>query len=1060
MPLPPSISMMNGLHPVPSIQMNGLPPAKRRPPRPIIRPITPSGGRSKPTDEVAVSKLPPASRSSRYIQSGRLKIPIIRSNTSEDLNDRRSMSHESSYVSRSPSPAYSQSTHRSGSSLSNYDSWRSSDSSRSRNTPRRQFPQSYIDHNLDIHEFYKMEQSPVVYDANLSFVLGMKQPLRQSMRASPAHSEKSTASNYLSDQISNFLRRTDHVMEEWSAMGKKKDDIVSYIERQREQNSLDRNVGRSKSATNILVRGFQLTKSQPSFRRSVSRDINEIPSDLIDDDDRTVCDEELSEMTVELAEEHSTSNLASERLEAEQSERLRLEKELDDHQQKYRNLQESSEKLEMELICAKSDLNGVLEEEDGDDEGSSSAYRLKYERVARELEFTKKRLHTQHEHDLEQLVGLKKQLEKKLADAYEEVEEQRQVVAQWKRKSQKMTNEMNDLRMLLEEQNSRNNLLEKRQRKFDSECQALQDTARQERQAKDRLSREKDVLIAEKFQLEQNLADTRLELELKEEKVSALNRELEELTFDGSTEEEIAQLKRSKLDFEKRCKEQEEELDEQAGQIQLLEQAKLRLEMNLETMRKDARREAQQRDEEIEEIRGSSYKKVKALECQLEQEHEERTLLVREKHELERRLNMLEDQDRAERAAEEAATQKLKKDLRKCKALLRDAQTQLERSKADGTGKAIIRQLRNQLEDAESARTVAIKARQTAESELSDLQTSLDEIQRAKYEADEKATAAQRDRAELQAQIDENDEEMSELMKKYSATVKQLTAEQSTITEYEIKISELESEKNSLKEQISELTSRLENFESIGDSSSNLHNKRLELRTKELESRLEFEQMTRARLEVQQNRLKDSIEKAQNEIAQFRTKEAHAQEALKKTQKSLRELRDEFHVISNREQEGVTKRKDLEKRLETSEAEAVSARSDLRLALQRIADLQQAMDGEFSGATESDDSDVSSDESELDMRLRPTSSASQSTVINRTPKSSLNDSTNGLSLTNNHNTNNFNTTNSYLSKSNISKASDERDNTPRITISTQPKAQGEVLSADIENQTNGSDTFV
>lgn len=116
----------------------------------------------------------------------------------------------------------------------------------------------------------------------------------------------------------------------------------------------------------------------------------------------------------------------------------------------------------------------VLEEEDNDDEGSGSAYRLKYERVARELEFTKKRLQTQHEHDLEQLVGLKKQLEKKLADAYEEVEEQRQVVAQWKRKNQKMTNEMNDLRMLLEEQNSRNNLLEKRQRKFDTECQALQ----------------------------------------------------------------------------------------------------------------------------------------------------------------------------------------------------------------------------------------------------------------------------------------------------------------------------------------------------------------------------------------------------------------------------------------------------------------------------------------------------------------------------------------------------------------------------------------------------------
>lgn len=99
---------------------------------------------------------------------------------------------------------------------------------------------------------------------------------------------------------------------------------------------------------------------------------------------------------------------------------------------------------------------------------------MKYERVAKELEFTKRRLQTQHEHDLDQLVGLKKQLEKKLADAYEEVEEQRQVVGQWKRKNQKLSSEMNDLRMLLDEQNGRNNLLEKKQRKFDAESQSMQ----------------------------------------------------------------------------------------------------------------------------------------------------------------------------------------------------------------------------------------------------------------------------------------------------------------------------------------------------------------------------------------------------------------------------------------------------------------------------------------------------------------------------------------------------------------------------------------------------------
>lgn len=53
----------------------------------------------------------------------------------------------------------------------------------------------------------------------------------------------------------------------------------------------------------------------------------------------------------------------------------------------------------------------ISEDEDGDNangESGNSVYRIKYERAARELEFTKRRLQTQHEHDLEQLVGLKK----------------------------------------------------------------------------------------------------------------------------------------------------------------------------------------------------------------------------------------------------------------------------------------------------------------------------------------------------------------------------------------------------------------------------------------------------------------------------------------------------------------------------------------------------------------------------------------------------------------------------------------------------------------------------
>jgi myosin-18 len=56
---------------------------------------------------------------------------------------------------------------------------------------------------------------------------------------------------------------------------------------------------------------------------------------------------------------------------------------------------------------------------------------------------------------------------------------------------------------------------------------------------------------------------------------------------------------------------QEEELDDLAGQVQLLEQAKLRLEMTVEQIRKENKKELAQRDEELEEVRCNAHKKVK-----------------------------------------------------------------------------------------------------------------------------------------------------------------------------------------------------------------------------------------------------------------------------------------------------------------------------------------------------------------------------------------------------------------------------------------------------------------
>ena len=52
-------------------------------------------------------------------------------------------------------------------------------------------------------------------------------------------------------------------------------------------------------------------------------------------------------------------------------------------------------------------------------------------------------------------------------------------------------------------------------------------------------------------------------------------------------------------------------MDDLAGQVQTLEAAKLRLDLQFEQMKKEHKREIQQREDELEDVRSSAHKKVK-----------------------------------------------------------------------------------------------------------------------------------------------------------------------------------------------------------------------------------------------------------------------------------------------------------------------------------------------------------------------------------------------------------------------------------------------------------------
>merc|ERR1719219_2469832 len=474
----------------------------------------------------------------------------------------------------------------------------------------------------------------------------------------------------------------------------------------------------------------------------------------------------------------------------------------------------------------------------GDGEG---VFRVKYERAVADLEFAKRRLLEQHEEDLEQTIVLKKQMEKKLNEAYEEVDEQKRDVAGWKKKTQKANSEINETRVLLDEQNEKNELLERKFRKVDSELMEIQQEIYREAEVRSRLEKEMEALRKERKQLVEENHAMKLDVEYKEDKISSLGREVADLENRGADQEEVTRLKKQKQELENRLREQEEELDDLAGQVQQLEAGKGKLEADLNQVKKESRRELQCKDDELEDARAASGKKVKVLEQQLEQEHEERINFLRERHELEGKIMGL--QDLLDRSGDEEQVAKLKKDLKRTKALLKDAQMMIEKSQNEGTNKVVVRQLKNQLEDAEFTRTAAMKARQNAELELADVQQQLDDVMRAKNDLEDRHLKLGREKAELSGQVQENEEDLQEVMRKYKASVAAVTTDQITIQDQASTIHDLESERNKLREQLAELSTKVESLE--GDNVTTTQHKRLELKIREFESKMELEQTTK-----------------------------------------------------------------------------------------------------------------------------------------------------------------------------------------------------------------------
>ncbi|XP_050837674.1 unconventional myosin-XVIIIa isoform X6 [Serinus canaria] len=675
----------------------------------------------------------------------------------------------------------------------------------------------------------------------------------------------------------------------------------------------------------------------------------------------------ITELTSELTDERNTGESASQLLDAETAERLRAEKEMKDLQAKYDALKKQMESMEMEVMEARliraAELNGEL-----DDDDSGGEWRLKYERAVREIDFTKKRLQQELEDKLEVEQQGKRQLERKLADLQADSEESQRALQQLKKKCQRLAAELQDTKLHLEGQQGRNHDLEKKQRRFDSELSQAHEEAQRERLQREKLSREKDVLVAEVFGLKQLLEDRDSDIAGLTQKAEALEAELQDISSQESKDEaSLAKVKKQLRDLEAKVKDQEEELDEQAGTIQMLEQAKLRLEMEMERLRQTHAKEVESRDEEVEEIRQSCQKKLKQMEVQLEEEYEDKQKVLREKRELESKLSAVSEQANQRDFETE---KRLRRDLKRTKALLADAQIMLDHLKNNAPSKREITQLKNQLEESEFTCAAAVKARKSMEVEIEDLHLQIDDLSKAKAALEEQLSRLQREKNEVQSRLEEDQEDMNELMKKHKAAVAQASRDLAQMNDLQAQLEEVSKEKQELQEKLQGLQSQLEFLEQSMVDKSLVS--RQEAKIRELETRLEFERTQVKRLESLATRLKENMEKLTEERDQRAAAENREKEQNKRLQRQLRDVKEEMGELAKKEAEASRKKHELEMDLESLEAANQSLQSDLKLAFKRIGDLQAAIEDEMESDSNEDliNSDGDSDvDSELEERV-------------------------------------------------------------------------------------------
>ncbi|NXW84993.1 MY18B protein, partial [Alopecoenas beccarii] len=659
------------------------------------------------------------------------------------------------------------------------------------------------------------------------------------------------------------------------------------------------------------------------------------------------------DLTTELSDERYKGDVACQVLDGERAERLRGARELQELQSKHDQVQKKLELVEKQLEEAQQLVQ--LREMKISGSGGEDEWQVRFDCAQTEISFLQKRL-AQLEQRLEAELGARTGLEQKasaagpglwkgqglprLGEAQAACEAARKASQQLRRRCRRLVCELEDARVLAESQQSRSHELEKRQKKFDLQlAQALGESAFEKR-LREKVAQENTSIRWEMGKLQQSLEQKEAEAAGLAQRVTVLAGRVQELSTPGALDARAVPTLRTQLwDLEASAAEQRKELERQTAAVDHLEQLHQRLELEIERMKQMHQKELEDKDEELEDVRQSCQKRLRQLEMQLEQEYEEKQMVLHEKQDLEGLIATLCEQIGHRDFDVE---KRLRRDLRRTRALLADLQLLLAAPADPAASAAELERLRRQLEESKAKCAEAQRSQQTAALELENVQTELETLIRNKTLADEQLYQLQHERADLLKRIDEDQEDLNELMAKHKALIAQSATDIAQIRDLQTQLEDAKKEKQSLQEKLQAAQARAARLEQSPAERSIVSQQ--EARIRDLESQLDFQAVQMRRFEVLVLRLRDSIIKMGEELEKAAESEAREKESSRYYQRRMEDMKAEMDELVQRELESSRRRVELEQQLAELTAVRQGLQTDLGTSIRRIAHLQLALE--------------------------------------------------------------------------------------------------------------------